>query len=550
MSKQKNQKDDTLKQDMDEIEDQQRQEKRVLRQLIDKARDAESKYLAVAARMGTNKSYISSVPLKWFADINFAADLEIFDEYRDENGKSIQINNEDTLAMLSQRKPDWSRQLVMTIYLAIREHHKFPPALLVAYQDWVLDKNDDNWGKDGCALQDSIEGEALDSQGWVVNLNHENTKFYALDGQHRLMAIRGLRDLIQGNLSKKTNEGKGGNQFIKIEDILEISSENDEKKKNLKGKIESMLDDEKIGVEIIPAVQKGETQDKAFRRLRQIFVDVNQNARRLEEGELILLDEIDGFRIVARSVMISNKLFRNGDRIDMRRSQLSETSEYYTTLQTVADIAKVYLEQHDEFAGWNNEICGIKGAGRLRPKDTEIDAGKKKLTSYFNAIMALPSHQSMIQGTPVSELRSREDGGHDNVLFRPMTQAALASAIGLLEREKGLTLEQICKTLAKKDDSKHPDLKLTDAASPFFGILCDPVEKKMRRHDRYRKLAIEMFCHLLDGGTPDEGVRETLRENVFKSRVVIPEEGGKPAEAVNFDGKPVKFDKFQLPHPW
>ena len=552
MSNQDKQTDEGLQKKMDEIEKAKRQEKRVLRLLIDQAKGAENKHLAVYATMGTSNSYISSVPLKWFADTKFASELSIFEEHRDDANKSIEINK-DTLDLLSQRKPDWSRQLVMTVYLAIREHHKFPPALLVAYQDWIGDLDHDNWGMDGRALKDSIENEPLDSQAWVVNLNQTNTDFYTLDGQHRLMAVKGLRDLIQGNLFRKNKDGKTG-KIINIEDILEHPAKSGYKsKEELKRKIESILNDELIGVEIIPAVQRGETRDEAFMRLRQTFVDVNQNARRIEKGELVLLDETDGFKIVARNVMILHRLFYTKDnsiRVHMKSPQLTKSSEHYTTLQTIANIAKTYLEQHDKFIHWNDDVCKIKGAGSVRPENKELEAGEKKLTSYFNAIMTLPSHKLMIEETKkVSELRGYDEGDYDNVLFRPIAQEALAKAIGYLEKNKGFTPEQVCKKLSKKDNPNCPDLKLTDIASPFFGVLCETVENKMRKTTQYLKLAEKMFIHLLGDEIPDEDEREEFREGVFQSRRSTPE-GEEPAKAINFDGQHVPFDKFELPRPW
>lgn len=554
MSNQTHRSNNSLDQDIAEFEDQTGKRVRILRQILDEVTSAEDKYLAVAAKMGSNKSYISSVPLKWFADINFASDLDIFKEYRDENNKSIEIN-ESTLGMLSQRKPDWSRQLAMTVYLAIREHHKFPPALLVAYQDWILDKDHNNWGMDGCALQDSLTHEALDSKNWVVNLNQHGTKFYALDGQHRLMATRGLRDLIQGSLPKKNKEGRIEKFVITIDDVLEHHTKGDgNQRDDLRRKIESILDSEKIGVEIIPAVQAGETLDEAFRRLRQVFVDVNQNARSLEKGELALLDEVNGFSIVARSVMVTHRLFRaKGDslRVDVKASQLNEKNPHYTTLQTITSIAKSYLGQLEEFEHWENHVCGINGAGMLRPDDDELDAGRQKLKAYFDAMMTLPSHQDMIQGAEVQKFRMRvDDGGQDNVLFRTTAQEALADAIGLLEGESNgrISPKEICTTLAKKDDQDQPHLKLRDPASPFFGVLCHPVDLKMRKQ-HYKRLATDMFRHLLDGGTSDEQARRNLKKAVFDSRRVTPE-GVDPAEAIGLDGNRIKFEDFELPVPW
>ena len=77
--------------------------------------------------------------------------------------------------------------------------------------------------------------------------------------------------------------------------------------------------DEVMGIEIIPAVQSRETFRESVSRLRNVFVDVNENAKRLEKGELTLLDENDAFRIVARTVMTKHPLFKGGSgRIERR----------------------------------------------------------------------------------------------------------------------------------------------------------------------------------------------------------------------------------------
>ena len=530
------------------------EEKNLFRELLDEALDSKNKYLAISAKMGINKSYIASVSLDWFSNIHFASDLEIFNKHRDEQSKSIRINS-DTLDILSQRKPDWRRQLVMTAYLALRDNHKFPPALLIAYQDWILDLDHDNWGMDGRALQDSLIQEPLDSRGSIINLDHKNTHFYALDGQHRLMAIKGLRDLIQGNFFEKDKYGKANKQMITLAKVMQHNEENNVDENTIKQKLISIIEDEQIGVEIIPAVQRGETRNEAFMRLRAIFVDVNQNAKRLGKSELALLDEDNGFRIVARRTMVLHDLFRAGDgddslRVNMKSTQLNEKSEHYTTLQTIANIAESYLKKQKGFSRWGEEICDIKGAGLLRPSDEELKKGESKLSNYFDAIQQLPSHKRMMKGTPAGTIRScsHDPEGEANVLFRPIAQEALAGVIGLLESDKGLSPQDICKKLAKKDDIKFSDLKLNEPASPFFGVLWHPVNGVMRRQSSDKELATQMFCYLLSGGMEDKE-REFLKEKVFESRRVTPD-NVEPAEAIGLDGKRTTLDKFELPNPW
>lgn len=552
-----------LEDDINDVDEKDIKRERVLRGILDSHVDKKYHFLAVSSNMGSSRSYISSVPLKWFAsNVRFASEqpIETFRGYRDEHGKSVDINK-DTLDFISQRKPDWSRQLAMTTYLSVRKHRKFPPVLLVAYQDWIFDSTDDRWGPDKRALEDSVTYKSLDSLSHIVDLNHLHTQFYALDGQHRLMAVKGFRDLLEGSLQHKKKDGTPTNKSITIQDFISHFQKNinkDVSENEIRIELNSIMDEERIGVEIIPAVQVKETIEEAFVRLRQIFVDVNQNAKSLAKGELALLDETNGFRIVARQVMVIHPLFRdkNSDGellVDTKSKQLSETGDYYTTLDTMVEIARRYLGQFDKFHGWKENIGNVKGVGSLRPEDEELEEARKKLQSYFDAMMTLPSHKKMTHGKRVSDIRSSEKQFDDNILFRPMTQEALATALGRLETRSdehggSISLEDAISKLGRGDNPDEPHLRLTNPASPFFGILCDPIDKKMRRTESYKKLATRMFMFLLGGETQSEEEQEKLREAVFNSRRVFEDE--ETTLAIGYDGNHVEEAHFQLPSPW
>ena len=76
------------------------------------------------------------------------------------------------------------------------------------------------------------------------------------------------------------------------------------------------LSKEKVGIEIIPAVIKGETYEEARRRVRSVFVHVNRMAISLSKGQLVLLNEDDGFSIVSRRLAITHPLLKDRDEKD------------------------------------------------------------------------------------------------------------------------------------------------------------------------------------------------------------------------------------------
>ena len=525
--------------------------RKALRLLLDKQKNKEGHLFALNVEMGTSRSYLTSVSLHWVAEhVRFASQLPVFERERSNSDSPSEIEvTAKTEEYIQQRRPDWRRQLPMATYLVTRKHHKFPPLLLVAYQDWMYDKNSDNWDPEGRAMLSAINAIPLDSKAAYVDLDVEDTQYFALDGQHRLMGIKGLRDLLDGALIAKKQDGSTSSRAssITLEDV-----ENESNK--TAGSLSKNIMSETIGIEIIPAVIQGETLKDAISRLRNIFVDVNQNARRLDKSEIALLDENDGFRIVARSLMVTHNLFDSEKRVEVRKSQLSETSEKYTTLDTLVESSRRYLRQFEDFRKWSLPILNIKDAGFLRPPDEELVAAGQQMKSYFDEIAKLPSHKAMLQGEKVSVMR-RKEGGRDHVLFRPIAQQALAEAVGLLQKDGYMDLKDIMSRLANHDNG-GTDLCLSVPESPWYGVVYDPSNKVVRKSKVF-PLCVQMFTYLLGRGLSDEEEREELRENFFKSRKTTPEESvgeGKDADlkgkAIDLEGKSVTFDKFSLPNPW
>ena len=546
-----------LREAANDVLEKERNYKEVLQLLLDWQRDREDHKIALPANMGSSKSYLVSVSLGWIAaNVYFSRDLPIFKEHKRADTDAIDINA-TTAVYLQQREPDYSRQLPMALYLATREHHKFPPLLLVAYQDWVYDPGHDKWGPDGGAMTGSLNVESLDTKSCVVDLDVATTSYFALDGQHRLMAIKGLKELLDnGRLSPKRKDGSS----VSGKDVTREEVEGYYEERGLElYRLQNAMD-EVMGVEIIPAVQDRETFEQAVSRLRNVFVDVNETAKRLEKGRLALLDENDGFRIVARTVMTTHKLFKGSSgsslNVDTESNQLSERSESYTTLNALVSITESYLRAKPEFKGWKNTVLGLKGSrgvGLLRPTDDEVENGLVVMTAYFDALAELPSHQNMIayfdnevgmEGKSPSGLRG---GNEQNILFRPIAQVALARAAARLEVEQSANLTELVNVLSKHEESG--DLHLTRKTAPWFGILCDPVEEKIRRQKWYEDLCTEMLIYLLGGGFfENEERQERLRDDFFNARKGITD-SDEPM-ALSISGNPKKKDEFGLPATW
>ena len=283
------------------------------------------------------------------------------------------------------------------------------------------------------------------------------------------------------------------------------------------------------------------------------------------------MEENNGFRIVASTVMTRHKLFnaRYELKVETRTSRISDDSPHYTTFEALARIAQEYLGAKPEFEGWKDTVLGLNGnhgSGLLRPSDDEIEKGLVALTEYFDELAKLTSHKSMLvrfetdgligegdgnSGKSPSELRQsrpKHPGARDdNILFRPVAQVALARAIAELQKRKGLGLKEAISRLSGSE--KWGRLSLRSKAAPWFGILCDSVHGRVKRQRRYENLCVEMMIYLLGGEfAEDKARRKKLRDAFFEARRG-PTDGDEPM-AYDLSGSLKTRKEFRFPDPW
>lgn len=518
----------------DEILEQESNKQKALQVLLSGLREKEGHHLALSSEMGGSRSYVTSVSLEWIAKkLKYASQLPIFREKRDQHGRVVP--DAETISMIQQRDPDHRRELQMTLYLAARRSHKFPPILVVVTQDWVDNPNSDNWNSNKRAIVDSCVSINLDSDGHYVDLRLSEDDFlYVIDGQHRLMGIRGLETLLtDGKIFTRNKLGKQRPKSIAIEDITD-SLNNSISRADLQ-----KLMCERVGIEVIPAVMKNETQQEARRRLRSIFVHVNQHAQPLSEGEIALLNEDDGFAVVARSVMVTHPLLKG--RTEKSSRQLSEKSPAFTTLQALVAISKKYLGQKQEYITWKpNLITDLP----IRPDEAALDQGIANLTDYYNSLAELPSHKDIINGAKVSDYRSRT-GGKAHLLFLPAAQQALAQAVGKLTSSSNTyELSTIMKIIQRKDAENVFDI--TNAKNPWWGVVYNAHKRKINNTAQAADLCARLLTHVLGGGTADPAARKSLEAAFQEARKIDPD----GEKALDLQNREVPFGQVSLPAPW
>ncbi|HLO88543.1 MAG TPA: DGQHR domain-containing protein [Nostocaceae cyanobacterium] len=508
-------------------------DRQALAVLLEKFLEKKDQILVQKTQMGGTDAYVGSVTLEWFAGrVHFAHDLPLLQKkYNPETG-NIEIDA-DSIDEIRQRSIDWSRQAPLVQYLAARTNHKFPPVLVVINQPWVDNPRATEWDSEGRAIKSTTDFIPLDQDGKVglLNISEENVTIYALDGQHRLMGVQGLMELLKtGKLPRYKKDKTADESFITVSDLQE--------QYQVDSAYLQSLPQEKIGIEFICAVNAGETRTEAKRRVRSIFVHVNLMAAPLTKGQLAQLNEDNGFAIVARKIAVTHPLLAQlpgrNPRVNWNSATVATNATVLTTLQALQDMSERYLGQ--KFPHWKPLE---KGLIPLRPEDEELEEGIQEFSQLFDHLANLPSYK-LLEHEDTPSLRRfsfEKGGGESNMLFRPVSQVALAQALGILVFKKGFSLTEIFNRLTKFDRQggfsgmEYPH-------SLWYGVLYDPNKKRVQVSGR--DLAARLLIYLV-GGIEDQMEKAELRKDLANARTI-------EDRTISFDGRFVKPKDVGLPH--
>ena len=489
-----------------------------------------NKILVHKTRMGNTEAYLGAVTLKWLASrVSFASQLPLFQNKFDPNTNNVAIDPE-TIEEILQRPLDWSRQAALTQYLVTKKARKFPAVLVVISPEWVDNPNAPQWDNNKRATESAAFFTSEDTDIGFLDISAEYS-IYALDGQHRLMGVRGLIELIAtGELPRYTKAKKPTGKSILLDRLVETY--------NLDRTDLNNIIQEKIGIEFIPAVIKGETRTEAKRRIRSIFVHVNLMAQHLSKGQLALLNEDNGFSILARRVAVIHPLFKDlpqrNPRVNWDSATVSAKSTVLTTLQALENSAQAYLDF--KFPHWKPID---KNLIPLRPEQEELEEGLKLYNQLWDCLASLPSYQKLSQNKETLDLRRfshEKPPGEGNLLFRPVGQVALIRALGILVFKKEFLLADIFTKLGQYDAdggfsaSDFPD-------SLWYGVLFDPNKRRVLVSGK--DLATKLIVYIL-GGIEDKMELAFLRRDLAEARTI---EG----RSISFEGRLVSPKNVGLP---
>lgn len=539
------------------LQEQQKKIEEAWREMLDNKLE-QDKLLVQRSKMGKSPIYQTNASLRWINNnVLLFTELPLFKTKIDSKGHFV--IDEEIVTELSQRAPRWDRQPSLTHYLLRHKNRMFPSIVCIVSQSWVDNADAPEWDENGRAKVTSFPTEDLDSKGNLALVDFRKGVYvYVIDGQHRLLGIKGVFELFQNGklLYKKSNGDPITNKFDTLDNI-------EEKYRINHTVLAQLIDEEQVGIQFIPAVLEGETHEEARIRTRSIFVHINKTAVAPTSGEQVLLDEEDGFAIISRKVGLTHNLFKRenpGDRINWKNTSLSVGSHWITTGATLRDMSESLLGNTYPFSGWEGHN---KKEIAMRPDDDELAQGRQQLEEFLTRLLDLPIFKSVLSGTDIDMLREFTDqykkrkkdkiGGQPqgHLLLRPVGQLILCDAIGRISFEidinKGeplMSLDKVFEKLIKMDEAGVFS-KVFQSSSVWYGITYNFTQQKMIMTGRVT--ASRLLRYLL-GALPDTEEQNQLLNEFRRARTVIDE--NEVEKAINFDGEMVSPSEIQLPVPY
>ncbi len=230
-------------------------------------------------------------------------------------------------------------------------------------------------------------------------------KYYALDGQHRLSAIKALLD--------RTNPLSDGTP-------------------------EDFENDEYSVIVIVPSQEDSDFMQK----YRRLFSNLNRHAKPTDKVTNILMDEDDTFAILTRRLLTEHDFLkwarRQGEsqRVKTRKGKnLRSADPYFTSLETLYEMNIELLSAfHRKPKGWgpiSAEGTDLKFFKRFRPSEEYIDSLYTELIMYWDALLAeIPDLDKDPRLMRVHEMDEREgEAETDHLLFWPIGQQMLAEIV-------------------------------------------------------------------------------------------------------------------------
>ena len=384
-------------------------------------------YPSLKANMGTWDYYITRMRIGDVArEISFASEF------------GAQQDQVDTLGEARQRALSTGR-VRKQIVSFLEKKHRFFSSLVVATMEgdpmfFPVTINTDSVGS-------VFSNSGVDESFGVLRLD-ESRKIYALDGQHRLAAIKSILDI-------------GYRRTMRIRDEINVPDD---------------FKDETLSViMIIP--KSAEKPEDFLRNYRRLFASLNRHAIKTDKDTDIIIDEDDVYAILTRQLVSKHDFFKDSgkegqsQRVKMKGRNLRDGDSHFIPLQTLYDMNRTLLLTRTR----KSDKTWAKREQDSRPSDEELESLYKELSGYWNAIAgAIPA----LRKSP-GEMRPANKG-NNHMLFRPIGQEVLAKVVRMILDKKCSSGKASESDMTKAIASCLGSIKWNLMSHPWRGIMVVP----------------------------------------------------------------------------
>lgn len=247
--------------------------------------------------------------------------------------------------------------------------------------------------------------ESIEQSFGVLRFSGDQN-YYALDGQHRLKAIK---TLLQPEDETERVEPPSGFENEEISVLMVIRPPDS-------------------------------SEDDWLESYRRLFSSLNRYAKPTDNDTNIIMDEDDVFAILTRRLIGTHRFFRApGRQIESLRIQtkgrpLKEGTSHFTSLQQLYDLNENLLTTPFRVnTGWGpgpeaERSNDVKQFKRFRPSDDYIDELFDELVLYWDALIeAIPDLELNPSNVRNHEADGTDGKDADNVLFWPIGQDVMVS---------------------------------------------------------------------------------------------------------------------------
>ena len=332
-------------------------------------------YPAIQASMGSWTYYIIRMTMREAAEsVRFAAEV-----WKDR-----------TLDEAIQRVLDEGRVKKEIVQYLSRQEHRFFSSIVVAAlhgnPQWIpLEISDIP------SMQLFSGYEPLSNTFGVLRFDGRQ-KYYALDGQHRLSAIKALID----RKSDTWRLAPTGFAEEEISVIVVVPSEN-------------------------------ETSQDFLKRYRRLFGNLNRYAKPMDKVTNIIMDEDDLFAILTRQLITDHHFFQakvdkqlESSRVKTKRGKnLRPGDSFYTSLETLYSVNTCLLASRERK---NSDWSDLKMFKRFRPEDDKIDQIYLELEECWDTLIEI---LPILKSDPPT-MRRHDSEDSDSALFWPIGQEIMA----------------------------------------------------------------------------------------------------------------------------